>query len=343
MGEKIDAIMKKVNADFKSDCIHKGLAVYDYERIPFTSPNMNYMTFGGLPKGKLIEFYGEEHGGKTTTALDIVANFQHSDDGRDVLYADFENTLDAVWATKLGVDLENMYIFSPTNQSAEQTLQKILEIIASGEVGLIIIDSIGVMVSQQALEKELTEKTYAGISKALTDFSKQAEMLCNKHNCTIIGINQMRDNLNSPYGGTTTTGGRAWRHNCIARIEFRRGQFIDENYKPLNRGADNPRGNLVLASLTKSKFCAPTRRVAQYTLRYDLGIDYVYDLIDVAIQYDWIVQSGAWYTVVDPETGEVFSDKIQGQAKLYDYLAADENIEVRKMIEEAIDKKIREV
>lgn len=338
---KMDDLMKDLNKSFKDDCMHKGLAQYDYERIPFTSPNMNYMTFGGLPKGKMIEFYGEEHGGKTTTALDIVANFQNSDDGRGVLYADFENTLDAVWATKLGVNLEDMWILNPTSQSAEQSLEYVLKAIDTGEIGLVVIDSIGVMVSQQALDKPLDEKTYAGISMALTNFSKKAEMLCNKHNCTVIGINQLRDNLNSQFGGTTTTGGRAWRHNCIGRLEFRRGQFLDGSYKPLSRGSENPQGNLVLATLTKSKFCPPTRRLAQYTLMYDRGIDYVFDLIDVAIKYGWIVQNGGWYVVTDPETGEAFC-KVQGQSNLYDWLSDDENIEVRQRIEQYLESKINE-
>lgn len=335
----MDALMKDLNKNFKDDCIHKGMSQYDYERIPFTSPNMNYMTHGGLPKGKLFEFYGEEHGGKTTTALDIVANFQQSDDGRKVLYADFENTLDYVWATKLGVDVEDMWILNPTNQSAEQCLEYLLRAIETNEIGLIVIDSIGVMVSQQALEKKLEERTYAGIAMALTNFSKQAEMLCNKHNCTIIGINQMRDKIDSTFGGTTTTGGRAWKHNCIGRIEFRRGSFLDGQYHPLTRGAENPQGNLVCATLTKSKFCSADRRLAQYTLMYDRGIDYVYDLIDVATKYGWIEKSGGWYTVVDPETGEVYSDKIQGASKLYEWLSSDDNLPVRQQVEAYIEEK----
>lgn len=335
----MDALMKDLNKNFKDDCIHMGTAQFDYERIPFSSPNLNYMTYGGIPKGKMFEFYGEEHGGKTTTALDIVANFQQSDDERKVLYADLENTLDYVWATKLGVNVEDMWILNPTNQSAEQVLEYMLRAIETGEIGLMVIDSLSVMVSQQALEKKLEERTYAGIAMALTNFSKQAEMLCNKYNCTIIGINQLRDNLNSQFGGTTTTGGRAWRHNCIGRIEFRRGQFLDEQYKPLSRGAENPQGNLVCATLTKSKFCSANRRLAQYTLMYDRGIDYLYDLIDVAIKYEWIVQEGAWYSVVDPATGEFFG-KSQGRANLYQWLS--DNVDVRAQIEEYVDNKATE-
>ena len=337
----LSEIIGEMNKKLKGDIAHLGVTQYDYERIPFTSPNMNYMTFGGLPKGKMIEFYGAEHGGKTTSALDIVANFQHSDDGRKVVYADLENTLDYVWATKLGVDVDNMVVISPTNQGAETLFEYFLQMIDTGEVGLVVIDSLGVMVSNQTLEKSVEEKTYGGIAMALTNFSKKAEMLCAKNNCTLIGINQMRDNLNSTYGGAITTGGRAWRHNVAVRIEFRQGSYFDEKRADLTRGATNPVGNFVLASLTKSKTCPPTRRVAQYTLTYAGGIDYLFDLVDVATKYGWIDKSGSWYTIVDPDTGEVFAKSLQGMSKVYEFLSGDENKAVLQAIEEYIDQKVK--
>ena len=158
MGSKMEDLMKNLNKEFKEDILHKGLANFDYQRIPFTSPRLNYMTYGGLPMGKLIEFYGEEHGGKTTTALDIVANYQLMDDAKGVVWADLENTLDTVWATKLGVNVDDMWILNPTNQGAETLFEKMLEMIETDEVGLIVIDSLGVMVSNQSLEKSVEEK-----------------------------------------------------------------------------------------------------------------------------------------------------------------------------------------
>lgn len=340
MGQ-LDTLLKEINKEFKSDIIHIGTASYDYKRIPFTSPRLNYMTFGGIPMGKLIEFYGEEHGGKTTTALDIVANYQHMQDAKAVIYIDAENTLDTVWATKLGVDVESMYIFNPTNQGAETIFEKRIQMIDTGEVGLVVIDSLGVMVSNQALEKSVEEKTYGGISMALTNFSKKAEMLCNKHNCTVIGINQMRADMNSMYGGTTTTGGMAWKHNCAVRLEFRRGKFFDNKYKELTRGAENPLGNYVTVSMTKNKTCPPTRRVGFYTLRYDIGIDYLYDLTEVAIKYGAIDKAGAWFSILNPETGELIA-KLQGQAGLCNYLEDDEHRDVLMLIEQFIDSKVAE-
>ena len=116
-----------MNKKSKSEVVTLGLPSYYYKRIPFTSPRMNYCTFGGLPTGKLIEFFGEEHGGKTTTALDIIANYQQMDNARKVLYVDAENTLDVEWAKKLGVDVDEMILFNPTSQSAEAIFQFILD------------------------------------------------------------------------------------------------------------------------------------------------------------------------------------------------------------------------
>lgn len=336
---KIDEVMKNFNKTWKEELVHTGVATYDYERIPFTSPRLNYMTFGGVPVGKLVEFYGEEHGGKTTTALDVVANYQQVYD-RKVLYVDAENTLDTVWATKLGVDLDQLIILNPTSQGAEDIFQFILDMIDTNEIGLVIIDSLGVMVSNQAMEKTVDQKTYGGIAMALTNFSKKAEGLCMRNNCTVIGINQMRDDMNSMYGGTTTTGGKAWKHNTVLRLEFRRGKFIDSKGNELTRSAENPAGNIVNVALIKSKVCPPTRRTGFYTLRYDTGIDYLNDLIEVAIKYGIVKKSGAWFEIIDTETGEVISDKVQGQANVYALLESDE--ELLAKVEQLVDKSMTE-
>jgi len=327
-------VMRDFNKKFKEDLVHKGLPEYDYERIPFTSPRLNYMTFGGLPKGKLIEFYGEEHGGKTTTALDVVANYQHSDDERKVLWIDCENTLDIVWAGKLGVDAEDMIIMNPTNQGAESIFQFILDSIDTGEVGLVVIDSFGVMVSNQAMDKSVEDKTYGGIAMPLTQFSDKAVGLCQRHKCTVIGLNQLRDDIGSMYGGTKTVGGRGWRHDCSVRLEFRMGKYIDDKNKELTRGAENPAGNIVMVSMKKNKTCPPTRRIGFYTLKYNSGIDYISDLIEVAIKYGIIEKAGAWFTIVNINTGEIIKDKLQGQNNV---VKALDDAEILKAVEELID------
>lgn len=333
----IDEVMKDFNKKYKEELVHSGVASYDYDRIPFTSPRLNYMTFGGLPVGKLFEFYGEEHGGKTTTALDIVANCQNKFPDKKVVYIDVENSLDVVWATKLGVDVENMIICNPTHQGAEELFGFAEKMMETNEVSLIVIDSLGALESNQSREKEIEEKTYGGISQALTKFSKRAVGLGMKYKCTVLGINQERAKLDSMYGGTDTPGGKAWKYHCMVRLQFRRGNFFDAKGNQLSRSAENPAGNQVLVSMTKNKSCPPTRRTGFYTLNYAIGIDYLTDLIEVAIKYDIIKKSGGWYDIINTETGELINEsKLQGVSNLKSFLS--DNQEALKTVEELIDK-----
>lgn len=339
MGIKLDEIIKNTNKKYKEEIITQGLSDFSYRRIPFTSPRMNYCSFGGIPVGKITEFYGEEHGGKTTTALDIVANYQHSEDGRDVLYVDAENTLDVEWAKKIGVDIDKMYILQPKSQSAEEIFQIICDAVDTGEVGLWVLDSIGALLSAQELEKTMEDKTYGGIAKPLTLFGKRIEMLMQRHKCTGIGINQDRQDMNSMYGGTTTPGGKAWKHFCAVRMKFARGKFIDEKGNELTRSAESPAGNIVMMSMTKNKTCPPTRRTGFYTLNYEFGIDYLKDLVDVAIKFDIVRKSGAWFDIVDIESGEIIEGKIHGQSNVNEYL--EEHPEQLNRIELLVEKEMK--
>lgn len=358
---KLDTLVNEINKKWKEEIAAKGIKRIKTKKIPFTSPRINYMLYGGLPRGRLVEFSGEENGGKTTTALDAVKNAQKlfqkeweeeldiCDDTRrkyleargpqKVFYADCENTLDEDWARTIGVDVDNMYIIKPQTQVAEDIFQMVIQAVETDEVGLAIIDSIGVMLSKQAYEKEIGEKTYGGISMPLTRFTELAVLACHKYDATIIGINQMRDDLGNPYGGKTTTGGKAWKHNCSVRLEFAKGAFIDENGKDLNRSCESPKGNKVLVSIKKTKVDKPDRRTGYYTLMYDTGIDEIADLVEVAIKFDIIQQSGAWFTFIDPDTGEIITDeegnalKIQGQANVNKLLKENE-----VLLEELRDK-----
>lgn len=338
MATKMDEIISAMNKKCKEQVVTQGLSSYDYKRIPFTSPRMNYCTFGGLPVGKLIEFSGEEHSGKTTTALDIVANYQHLDFAKKVLYIDSENTLDVQWARKLGVDIEDMYIMQPKSQSAEEIFEFICNSTSTGEIGLWVLDSIGALMSQQELDKSLEDKTYGGISMPLTKFGKKVEMLMAKHQCTGIGINQMREVIGAMFPTQTTPGGKAWKHFCSVRLQFAKGKYIDENGKELTRAAESPAGNIVLMTMLKNKSCPPTRRTGQYTLNYEIGVDYLKDLVDVAVRYDIVRQSGAWFSVVNIDTGEIIEDKIHGQSAVYELF--ENNEELLQMVETQVDNKI---
>ena len=362
MASKLDTLIKDFNKQYKEEIAAKGIARIQTDKIPFSSPRASYMLYGGIPRGRIVEFAGEEGGGKTSSALDIIANAQKlfveewdneiseleaidkpkkeqearlsylkARGPKKAIYIDAENTLDEDWAKLLGVDVDEMYVLKPMSQTAEQIFEMTLQMIETDEVGIAVIDSLGVMLSAQAYEKSMEEKTYGGIAAALTLFSKKAELLCTKYNCTLIGINQLRENLSSPYGGAVTTGGKGWKHNCSVRLMFQKGSFIDERGNEIKRSSESPAGNLVMISVEKTKTCKPDRRTGFYTLRYDTGVDVIADVVETALKYGIIQQSGAWFTFTDLETGELITDeddeviKVQGKPNLVTFLTENES------------------
>ena len=148
------------------------------------------------------------------------------------------------------------------------------------------------------------------------------------------------------YGGTNTTGGRAHKHACSTRIEFRKGYFFDDKGNKVSSAAENPVGNIINASLTKSNFCAQDRRVGFYTLCYKTGIDYISDAVDVAIKLGLVNKAGAWFSLVDKETGEIITDennntmKFQGKPKVVDYFK--ENKDKYEILEKNIEELLNE-
>lgn len=315
----LDLIIKDLNKKMKVGNIQLGVDFQEVQKIPFSSCRLNYMTYGGIPIGRIAEFFGTDGSGKTTTAIDVAGQAQKLFSDKKVLFVDIEHTFDSCWATKLGLNCEDLLYLDPDSMGAEEVFNIIIDIIDSGEISLCILDSIGAMVSMQANEKEIGERTYGGISMALTEFTKKITPVLARTHASFIGINQARDDMNSPYGGTTTTGGKCWRHGCSTRLEFRKGNYIDEKGNNLSRACENPAGNIVNVSLIKSKVVRPDRKVGFYTLKYLEGIDYISDAVDVAIKLGLVNQAGSWFTLVEPETGEV-KEKFQGKPKLVEYL-----------------------
>lgn len=328
----IDNLIKDLSKKYKVGSFNVGVEFKEVDKLPFSSPRLNYMTYGGLPLGRAAEFAGPDGSGKTSTALDLIGQAQKMFTDKKAGFIDVEHTFDPVWATKLGVDVSDLFYVDPDALSAEATLQIAQDMAETGEFSIIVLDSIGAMVSEQACEKEIGEKTYAGISGALTTFSNKIAPVLSRTDTIFIGINQVRDNLSSPYGGLNTPGGKAWRHLCSTRLSFRQGVFVDDNGNTLTRGCENPAGNQVNVALEKSKVCRPDRKVGFYTLKYLTGIDYISDTFDVALKLDIIHQAGAWYSVIDTETGEIMGEddenlwKYQGRAKLLDAMENDDSV-----------------
>ena len=158
----------------------------------------------------------------------------------------------------------------------------------------------------------------------LTKFCNIVVPLLGKYNCMCIMINQVREDLNNQYNEFITPGGRGFKHNCSVRLMFRQGSFIDVNNRELTRGAENPAGNLVKVHIEKSKICRSDRRTGFYTLNYLNGIDYLSDTIDVLMWLGAINQRGAYFDLLNIETGEVLYDgKIQGKPALLKLLRED--------------------
>lgn len=352
MGKNLDALIADTNKKFKAEIVSSGLTEKEIQKIPFSSTRACYMLYGGVPAVGIAEFFGEPNGGKTTSALDITANAQimfkeqHDeqieeleaqltdeklkdkqkknieaqlkelqDTGhRRVLYVDTEMTLDVEWAKKLGVDIDDLILVQPEAQTAEQVLQIIIDFIETGEIGLVVLDSIPCLVPQQLFEESMEKKAYGGVSGPLSVFSAKIAPIVKKHECLLIGINQEREDLGSMYSTYSTPGGRAWKHACSLRLRFKKGKLLDEDNRELSSRAENPAGNVVEMSIIKTKVCKPDRRVGQYTLSYTFGVDTVYDLIFTMTDFGMITGKG-WYSFVDDE-GNILLDK-DGKERKY--------------------------
>ena len=349
---QLDVILQNITKKYGNDIVETGVEKNDYDRIPFSSPRLNYMTFGGLPLGHVHEFSGPEGSGKTTTAFDIIKNAQikfkqEADETgtaeRKVVFIDVEGTFDYAWATKFGVDTSKIIRLKMAGWPASEVLNALLETMKTPEVGLAVLDSIAAMPADQLADKSVGDKVYGGIALPLQNFTNQVKRYLVENNSMVICINQVRDNLNSMFGGTTTPGGRGFRHACSVRLEFRKGKFIDENNKELTSNAENPAGNLINVVVLKSKVFPSTRRVGYYTIKYVTGPDLTNDYIEVGLQVGVINQRGAFFDIIDTTTGEILNEqKIQGKANLRAVL--EEHPEYLDMIDSAINEKdIKEI
>lgn len=331
------------------------------DKIPFSSPLMNYCTYGGVPRNKVTEFFGQEGGGKSTTAVDICKNaymlFQKEfedqvselrnkvssgqkqyscnlDDLLDrgpkkVLYVDLENSFDDAWCKTIGLNPEEIEIMTPPNMPAEDILQTIQDLIETGEVGLLVLDSLPSLVPRTELEKKYGERTVAALAGLLSVFYRKIVSLLTRYECTFIGINQIRDNMDNPYV-LQTPGGRAPKFYASLRICFQIGKPVDFLGNELATNAENPAGYIINAKIVKQKSAPNDRKLGTYYLMVRSGIREDFDFAKLAVtKYGIIRKSGGWFTICDPETGEILEDsngkvlKINGMSKVYDFLQHD--------------------
>lgn len=349
-------IINKKKREWKCSHLMDGASAERGDKLPFSSPFLNYSTYGGIPRNQITEFFGDPGGGKSTTSVDICKNAYHifmkeyedeCQDLRDkiakgnkaaedefeqlqeqgpkkVLYIDLEHSFDGKWARTLGIVPGQVDIMQPPDTPAESILQTILELIESGQVGLIVLDSIPSLITKQELDKELGERTVASLAGLLTVFCRKVIPLLSRYGCTLLVINQTRDNMDNPYV-INTPGGKALKFYCSLRILFKIKCPIDLLGAELPSNAEQPHGYIVVAKLVKQKSAPWDRRNGAYRLMIKSGIQVDMDYADLATKrYGIIPKSGNWYTIVDPDTGEVLSAngrdvKVCGMSGLIDY------------------------
>lgn len=331
---EIDNLIAEVNKKYKTDIIRKASDLKGIEFIPYTSPMMNYLTRGGVPVGRIIELVGLPQSGKTTTALDIISNFQKKYTDKYCVYLDAENTIDKEWGETLGVDWSKVILIQPESEYGEELLDMLLDYIRSGKVGLAVLDSAPFIIPKAVQEKGLDEKSYGGNSALMKAFCDKAVPLCKKAECTFLLINQLRENIGNPYKPFKIPCGTAIAHACSQILWFTKGSLLDEKYKEVSSGYSNPSGNLVSVKVEKNKVTKNDRRLQTYTLNYSTGVDEIKDTLDLAIMLGIISQAGAWFKAILKDGKEQKMQGFNGVQEFY-YNDLEELEHLRKQVYEA--------
>lgn len=272
---------------------------------------------GGIPKGRIIEIYGPESSGKTTVALHCVAEVQK--EGGTAAFVDAEHALDPVYASKLGVNLDDLYISQP--DSGEQALEITETLIRSGAIDIIVIDSVAALTPQAELDGDMGDSHVGMQARLMSQALRKITAASSKSKCTIIFINQLREKIGVMYGNPeTTTGGKALKFYSSVRIEIRKADTLKD-------GSDIV-GNHVKAKVVKNKV-APPFKVAEFDIMYGTGISNMGCVLDLAVENGFVQKSGSWFSYNDEKIG-------QGRDKSMEFLKS--NPDVYK----ELDAKIRE-
>ena len=273
---------------------------------------------GGLPKGRVIEIYGPESSGKTTLSLHAVAEAQKN--GGVCAFVDAEHALDPVYASKLGVDLDDLLVSQP--DTGEQALEIADTLVRSGAVDLLVVDSVAALTPRAEIEGEMGDSLPGLQARLMSQALRKLTASISKSNCMVIFINQIRMKIGVMFGSPeTTTGGNALKFYSSVRLDIRRIGAIKER--------DEVIGNQTRVKVVKNKVAPPFRQV-EFDIIYGEGISKTGELIDLGVKCEVVDKAGSWYSYKDERIG-------QGREKTRQFLK--DNPEIANAIEEEIRKR----
>ena len=252
----------------------------------------NTLGVGGYPKGRIIEIFGPESSGKTTLALHAIAEAQKK--GGQTAFIDAEHSIDPIYAKKLGVDIDELILSQP--DSGEEALE-ITELLAqSGEISLIVVDSVAALVPQAELDGVMGDNQVGLQARLMSKAMRKLAGVLNKTGTTVIFINQLREKVGVMYGNPeTTTGGRALKFYATIRLDIRRVEAI--------KNGNDTIGNVVKIKVVKNKV-APPFKTCNVDILYGLGISMKGEILDLAIEYGFVKKSGSWYELDGEKIGQ---------------------------------------
>src|ERR1700726_3328559 len=274
---------------------------------------------GGFPRGRVIEVYGPESGGKTTLTLHVIAEAQKL--GGQAAFIDAEHALDPAYARKLGVDVDNLLVSQPDN--GEQALEITETLIRSGGLDVVVVDSVAALVPRAELEDEMGEPQMGLQARLMSQALRKLTGIVSKSHTCLIFINQIREKIGVMFGNPeTTTGGRALKFFSSIRLDIRRIQSIKEG--------DRVVGSRTRGKVVKNKVAAPFRE-AEFDILYGEGISREGDLIDLGVDKGILEKSGTWIS---------FGGERMGQGRENARVFLKENKDIREKLETALRKKL---